>query len=816
MAESKKITLPIGGMTCASCVERNEKALRELPGVLHAEVNFATEKATIDFDPQVVSVAELASAVERAGYSVITDKVTLAIEGMTCASCVERNEKALRSLDGVVSASVNFATEKATIEFIAGAITRADLVRAVEGAGYKVLESEDAEGGDSGDVEAQLRRREYRKLQLKVLVGAGLSVIILIGSFTGLLDFLGHKEKMYVLWALTTPVQFWVGWQFYHGALAAARHWTTNMNTLVAVGSSAAYLYSIAGIFKEQFFVERGLDTPMYFDTAAVIITLILLGRMLEARAKGQTSDAIKRLIGLRPKNARVIRDGAEVDIPVEDVNTGDIIVVRPGESMPVDGTVVEGNSSVDESMITGESMPVDKKPGDEVVGATINKTGSFKFRATRVGKDTALARIISLVQEAQGSKPPIARLADVISGYFVPAVFAVAGMTFVIWYFFGPAPTLTYALLNFVAVLVIACPCALGLATPTAVMVGTGKGAEAGVLIRGGDSLETAHKVDTVVLDKTGTITRGEPAVTDIITEGWDEGQVLRLAASAERGSEHPLGEAIVKGAVTRDIELEVAVGFQAIAGHGIEAEVKGHDVLVGNTSLMSDKKLSLDGFLESAELLSGQGKTPVFVAVDNQMVAVVGIADTIKDGSHKAIAQLRRLGLEVIMLTGDHKRTAQAIGLEAGVDRVLAEVLPEDKAREVKRLQDEGRTVAMVGDGINDAPALVQADVGIAIGTGTDVAMEAADITLMSGDLQGVVTSIALSRRTIRTIRQNLFWAFIYNTLLIPVAAGVLYPHFHILLDPMFAAGAMGMSSVTVVTNSLRLRRFRPSEGG
>mgnify|MGYP001791488602 CR=1 FL=1 len=803
-------------MTCASCVERNEKALRELPGVLHAEVNFATEKATIEFDPEAVSVAELAAAVERGGYSVITDKVTLAIEGMTCASCVERNEKVLRSLDGVVSASVNFATEKATVEFIAGAITRSDLVRAVEGAGYKVLESEDAGSGDSGDAEAQLRRREYQRLQRKVLVGAGLSVMVLIGSFTGLLDFLGHGGKMYVLWALTTPVQFWVGWQFYHGALAAARHRTTNMNTLVAVGSSAAYLYSIAGIFKESFFLEQGLATPMYFDTSAVIITLILLGRMLESRAKGQTSDAIKRLIGLRPKNARVIRDGAEVDIPVEDVNVGDIIVVRPGESMPVDGTVVEGRSSVDESMITGESMPVDKKPGDEVVGATINGTGSFKFNATRVGKDTVLARIINLVQEAQGSKPPIARLADVISGYFVPAVFAVAVITFVIWYIFGPQPALTYALLNFVAVLVIACPCALGLATPTAVMVGTGKGAEAGVLIRGGDSLETAHKVDTVVLDKTGTITRGEPAVTDIITEGWDDGQVLRLAASAERGSEHPLGEAIVKGAVARDIELEEATDFQAIAGHGIEAVVKGHDILVGNTSLMSDKKLSHDGFSASAELLSGQGKTPVFIAVDNKVVAVIGIADTIKDGSQKAIAQLRRIGLEVIMLTGDHKLTAGAIGAEAGVDRVLAEVLPEDKAREVKRLQEDGRIVAMVGDGINDAPALAQADVGIAIGTGTDVAMEAADITLMSGDLRGVVTSIALSRRTIRIIRQNLFWAFIYNTLLIPVAAGALYPRFGILLDPMFAAGAMGMSSVTVVTNSLRLRRFRPSGGG
>ncbi|MFA5801113.1 MAG: heavy metal translocating P-type ATPase [Thermoleophilia bacterium] len=816
MTGSKKITLPIGGMTCASCVERNEKALRELPGVLHAEVNFATEKATIEFDPETVSVAELASAVERGGYSVITDRVTLAIEGMTCASCVERNEKALRSLDGVVSASVNFATEKATIEFIAGSITRSDLVRAVEGAGYRVLDSEDADGVDSGDLETRLRQREYRRLQLKVLVGAALSVPVFAGSFPQWFGSLGPLNNMYVLWAMATPVQFWVGWQFYRGAIAAARHGTTNMNTLVAVGSSVAYLASVAGILFESFFIGRNVEVPMYFDTAAIIITLILLGRMLEARAKGQTSDAIKRLIGLQPRTARVIRDGSEVDVPVEDVLVSDMVIIRPGEIIPVDGIVVDGESSVDESMITGESMPVEKHAGEEVVGATINKMGSFKFEATRIGKDTALARIINLVQEAQGSKPPIARMADVISGYFVPVVFAIAVFTFLAWLIFAQDQAFTHALLSFVAVLVIACPCALGLATPTAVMVGTGKGAEAGVLIRGGDSLETAHKVDTVVLDKTGTITRGEPAVTDILTDGWDEGQMLRLVASAERGSEHPLGEAIVKSAVARDIELEEATGFKAIAGHGIEAMVKGHEILAGNTTLMSDKKLMLDGFSQRAELLSGQGKTPVFVAVDNKAVAVIGVADTIKDGSQKAIEQLRRMGLEVVMLTGDHRRTAEAIGAEAGVDRVLAEVLPEDKAREVKRLQRDGRIVAMVGDGINDAPALAQADVGIAIGTGTDVAMDAADITLMSGDLRGVVTSIALSRRTIKIIKQNLFWAFIYNTLLIPVAAGVLYPRFDILLDPMLAAGAMGMSSVTVVTNSLRLRRFRPPGGG
>ncbi|MEK7817385.1 MAG: heavy metal translocating P-type ATPase, partial [Actinomycetota bacterium] len=531
-------------------------------------------------------------------------KITLPIEGMTCASCVERVQKALAAVDGVQSASVNLATERATVEVVPGAAGIDDLSRAVAGVGYKVIMAEGDE--EAEDAEARLRRRGYRRLRNKVIAGAALSIPVFIGSFPEWFGELGPLNDHYVLWALTTPVQFWVGWQFYTGAIAAARHLTTTMDTLVAVGTSAAYAYSVAAILFPPFFEARGLGAPMYFDTAAIIITLILLGRLLEARAKGQTSEAIKKLMGLKPRTARVVRDGVEADIPVEDVAVGDLVIVRPGESLPVDGVVTDGESSVDESMITGESMPVEKKPGDEVIGATINKAGCFKFEATRVGKDTALARIIRMVQEAQGSKPPIARLADVIAGYFVPGVIITGIITFTIWLLFGPEPAFTYALLNFVAVLIIACPCALGLATPTAVMVGTGKGAEAGVLIRGGDSLETAHKLDVIVLDKTGTLTRGEPAVTDVITEGWDEAQVLRLAGSAERGSEHPLGEAIVAGAFERGLQLDEAESFRAIAGRGVEATVRGHAVLVGNPGLLTGRGLSLNGLEQRGDILS------------------------------------------------------------------------------------------------------------------------------------------------------------------------------------------------------------------
>jgi Cu+-exporting ATPase len=612
---------------------------------------------------------------------------------------------------------------------------------------------------------------------------------------------------------LQTPVQFWVGWQFYRGAVAAARHRTSDMNTLIAVGTSAAYLYSILATFFPQLFAAEGLAPKVYFDTAGAIIVLILLGRLLEARAKGQTSEAIKKLIGLQAKTATVVVNGEIHEIPVEQVLIGDTVIVKPGEKIPVDGVILDGHSSVDESMVTGESIPVEKTAGDEVVGATINKTGSFKFKATKVGKDTMLAQIIKMVEEAQGSKPPIARLVDVIASYFVPAVIGIAAITFFIWYFFGPVPALTYAVLNFVAVMIIACPCALGLATPTSIMVGTGKGAEHGVLIRGGEALETAHKLNAIVLDKTGTITRGEPAVTDVITvEGYAPEEILGLAASAEKSSEHPLGEAILKKAQEDDLQLEDPDDFNAIPGHGIEAAIEGKNVLLGNTKLMNDRDIDLRDLPQQAEALSGEGKTPMWVAVDGNIAGIIAVADTLKESSKAAIRALRNLGLEVIMLTGDNRRTADAIARQIGIDRTLAEVLPEGKANEIKKLQAENKKVAMVGDGINDAPALAQADVGIAIGTGTDVAMESSDVTLISGELTGVVTAIALSKATIRNIKQNLFWAFAYNTILIPVAAGVLFPFFGILLNPIFAAAAMGLSSVTVVTNALRLRRFRP----
>jgi Cu+-exporting ATPase len=612
---------------------------------------------------------------------------------------------------------------------------------------------------------------------------------------------------------LQTPVQFWVGWQFYKGAVAAARHRTSDMNTLIAVGTSAAYLYSILATFFPHLFAAEGLAPRVYFDTAGAIIVLILLGRLLEARAKGQTSEAIKKLIGLQAKTATVLVNGEEHEIPIEEVLIGNTVIVKPGEKIPVDGVLVDGHSAVDESMVTGESMPVEKTAGDEVVGATINKTGTFKFKATKIGKDTMLAQIIKMVEEAQGSKPPIARLVDVIASYFVPAVIGIAAITFFIWYFFGPVPALTYAVLNFVAVMIIACPCALGLATPTSIMVGTGKGAEHGILIRGGEALETAHKLNAIVLDKTGTITRGEPAVTDVLAvEGYETEEILGLSASAEKGSEHPLGEAILKKAREDDLNLADANDFNAIPGHGIEAIIDGKNVLLGNTRLMNDRDIDLKDLPEKAEAFSGEGKTPMWIAVDGFIAGIIAVADTLKENSKTAVAALHNLGLEVIMLTGDNKRTADAIANQIGIDRTLAEVLPEGKASEIKKLQAENKKVAMIGDGINDAPALAQADVGLAIGTGTDVAMESSDITLITGDLTGVVTAIALSKATIRNIKQNLFWAFAYNTILIPVAAGVLFPFFGILLNPIFAAAAMALSSVTVVTNALRLRRFRP----
>jgi Cu+-exporting ATPase len=610
---------------------------------------------------------------------------------------------------------------------------------------------------------------------------------------------------------LATPVQFWIGRQFYAGAVSAARHRTTNMNTLIAIGTSSAYVYSIIATFFPSAFSIKGYTADVYFDTSATIIVLILLGRLLEARAKGQTSEAIKKLIGLQAKTARVIKDGREVDLLIEDVEIGDIIVVRPGEKVPVDGLIREGYSSVDESMVTGESIPVEKKAGDSVIGGTINKTGTFRFDAVKVGKETMLSHIIGMVQSAQGSKPPIARLADVIASYFVPAVIGIAALTFIVWYFFGPTPAFTYAVLNFIAVLIIACPCSLGLATPTSIMVGMGKGAENGILIRSGEALEKAHKITAIVFDKTGTLTKGKPEVTDMIAKGMEAKDLLFYAASAEKGSEHPLGESIINKALDSGLTIAGPEQFQAIPGHGIKAVVQGKTVLLGNQKFIQDEGVDIALLITESDKLSLQGKTPMFISLDNVAAGIIAVADTLKTESVAAVKQLHALDIEVVMITGDNKRTAEAIARQAGIGRVLAEVLPQDKANQVKKLQAEGKVVAMVGDGINDAPALAQADVGIAIGTGTDVAMEASDITLIAGNIKGVVTAIALSKATMRNIKQNLFWAFAYNVILIPVAAGVLFPFFGILLNPMLAAGAMGFSSVTVVMNALRLRRFK-----
>ena len=775
---SERIDIPIVGMSCASCASTIQKGLSKLKGVEKANVNFATSRATVIFKPQAVKPGEIISTVRKSGYDVGTASVELPIQGLECASCIQVIERALLQTKGVVKAVVNLATEKAKVEYLPSEISLEEIKQAIESTGYKVLEAPPSDKME--DPEKILREREYRKLKIKFISGSILGILVFLGStpkwFPWVPEFMSNY---YVLWALATPVQFWIGWQFYKGAWGAFKHRNADMNTLIAVGTSAAYLFSMAAVLFPSFFLSGGIKPEVYFDTSSLIIVLILLGKLLEARAKGQTSEAIRKLIGLRAKTAHVIRDGVEMDIPVEEVLTGDWVLVKPGEKIPVDGIVREGKSAVDESMITGESMPVRKEPGDEVIGATINKTGSFKFQATKVGKDTALAQIIKLVQDAQGSKAPIQKLADVISGYFVPIVISIAIATFIIWFNFGPFPALTFAILNFVAVMIIACPCALGLATPTAVMVGTGKGAEKGILIKGGESLETAHKLDTIVFDKTGTLTKGEPEITDLITSNsFPEEEILKYAASAEKVSEHPLGEAIIKRAEEMNVEIQDPKDFQAIEGHGIEAQVGSRAVLLGNRKLMADRNIEVKELDKKAAELAAEGKTAIYISLDGKAAGLIAVADSLKENSIKAVEKLRKLGLSVVMLTGDNRKTAEAIAKKAGIDKVIPEVLPEDKVHVIKKLQSGGRKVAMVGDGINDAPALAQADVGIAIGSGTDVAMEASDITLIKGDLRGVVSAIELSKRTIRIIKQNLFWAFFYNTAGIPIAAGILYP--------------------------------------
>ncbi|CAG1066247.1 H+-transporting ATPase [uncultured bacterium] len=809
----KTVSLPITGMSCASCASKIEKGITGLSGIVAANVNFATEKITITYDQEKVHLNDFVKTIKELGYGAGVESVMISVRGMSCATCVQKVTKALMGVDGVVSASVNFAAERADVNYLPTIATLDGLMSAIREAGYEPLPQAAEE--DLLERDARIKRQEVSKLKAKFIFAAVVSVPVMIGTMAHFLpwvpDFLASN---FFLLLLATPVQFWSGWQFYKGAWAGLRHFSADMNTLIAVGTSSAYFYSAAVTFFPGFFASSVAGHGVYFDTATVIIALILLGRLLELRARGQTGEAIKKLIGLKAKTARVMRQGAEVDIPAADVLAGEIIVVRPGEKIPVDGVVTEGFSTIDESMISGESLPVEKKAGDEVIGATMNRTGTFRFRATRVGRETTLSQIVKMVEQAQGSKPPIARMVDVIAGYFVPAVIVAAVLTFIVWYVFGPEPALTFALLNFIAVLIIACPCAMGLATPTSIMVGTGKGAENGILIRGGESLETAHKLDTIVLDKTGTLTKGQPSVKGIAPlAGASAEEMIFFAASAEKGSEHPLGEAVVRRAVELGVKPADPSGFEALPGRGIRAEIEGREVLLGNELLMKERGIDVGGARGQAESFSDEGMTPVFLSVGGSLKGTIAIADTLKENSKEAIEAFRRLKLEVVIITGDNRRTAKAVAGELGVKRVLAEVLPQDKANEVRKLQEEGRKVAMVGDGINDAPALAQADVGIAIGTGTDVAMEASDITLIGGDLRSIVTAIALSRATIRNIKQNLFWAFIYNILLIPVAAGALYPAFGMLLDPMFAAAAMGLSSVSVVGNALRLKRFKPA---
>lgn len=732
----------------------------------------------------------------------MTKKVTLHVKGMHCASCVAKIENYVKDVRGVSSVSANFATEKVTVEYNPKEARLPDIEKAIRDIGYEPIDVPE-------DKERDAREKEISTLKTKLVVGAVLSALVFLGSLrVWVPEILGNHI---LLLALTTPVQFWVGLQFYRGAWTALKNRTTDMNTLIAVGTSAAYFYSAAVALFPGFFISQGIAPAVYFDTAAIITTLIILGRFLEAIAKGRTSEAIKKLMGLQPKTARVIRKGKELEIPIEEVRVGDFVVIKPGERIPVDGVVVEGHSYVDEKVVTGESIPVVKKKGDELIGATINKSGLLKFRATRVGKDTVLAQIIRIVEEAQGSKAPIQRLADRVAGYFVPAVIIIAVAAFLAWYFLAASP-FVFALVIFISILIVACPCALGLATPTAIMVGTGKGAENGILIKGGEALETAHRLSTVVFDKTGTLTKGEPEVTDIVpAQERGKNDVLKLAAIAEKGSEHPIGEAITNAAKKRKLRFGEGSKYQTVAGKGIRCSYGGKQILVGNRAFIKENGVDAASVESEIQRLENEAKTAVITAHGKEIAGVIAVADTLKEQSKKAVSKLRSTGKDVVMITGDNERTAAAIARQLSIDRVLAQVMPGDKAKEVKKLQEEGRVVAMVGDGINDAPALAQADVGIAIGSGTDIAMETGDIVLIKDDLRDVVGSIDLSGYTMKKIKQNLFWAFVYNAAGIPIAAGILYPFTGFLLSPVIAAAAMAFSSVSVVSNSLLMKGYK-----
>ena len=820
-AARRRVELTVGGMTCAHCPPMIEKALTEINGVTSAHVNLANKRAAVEYDPGRVATIDLVKAIRSAGYAPGAATIRIPIKNMHCSSCVTRIELALQMTPGVLSARANLGPNAVDIEYDPSTVKFDAMRRAIESAGHKVAEPKAADVKaaveEDEDPEQTAREEEYRTLMRKRGFATAISIPVMALSYPdlipGLRDWMPMgSDTRRIVWALlgvlSLPVLLWAGSQFFTGMWDALKHRSANMHTLIAIGITAAFLYSVVAVAYPGLFPDPAL-AEVFWDVTDVVVALVVLGLALEIKAKGRTSEAIKKLIGLQAKTARVIRDGKEIDLPVEEVVVGDIVVVRPGEKIPVDGEVLEGESAVDESLITGESMPVEKHVGDEVIGSAINKTGSFRFKATKVGKDTALATIIRMVKDAQGSKAPIQRVVDMVSGYFVPTVMILAILAFIAWYLVGPEPRIVYATIVLVTTLIIACPCALGLATPTSLTVGIGKGAENGILIRSGDALQTSQQLDSIILDKTGTITRGEPALTDVVVaQGHNDNEVLRLAASLERGSEHPLGEAIVRGAEDRGLSLADTENFAAIPGHGVSGRVDGHEILLGNAKLMGDRAIAIDMLTKDWERLASEGKTPMFVAADGRAAGLVAVADTVKPDSKGAIEMLRRLGIEVVMLTGDNERTAQAIAREVGIERVLAEVLPDDKAHEVQKLQLEGKTVGMVGDGINDAPALAQADVGFAIGTGTDVAIEASDVTLIKGSLTGVVTAIEISRATMRNVRQNLVGAFGYNTLGIPVAMGVLYPFLGLLLSPLIAAAAMAFSSVTVVTNANRLR--------